>query len=67
MAVIYVYFSMFQKVDEEEYGGISEIFKEGLMTSFATFVVSQLLCLLLNWEKAVFLRKSFYISGCFCG
>lgn len=41
MAVIYVYFSMFQKVDEEDYGGISEIFKEGLMTSFATFVVSQ--------------------------
>lgn len=40
MAVIYVYFSMFQKVDEEEYGGISEIFKEGLMTSFATFVVA---------------------------
>lgn len=40
MAVIYVYFSIFQKVDEEDYGGISEILKEGLMTSFATFLVS---------------------------
>lgn len=40
MAVIYIYFSIFQKVDEEDYGGISEIFKEGLMTSFATFIVA---------------------------
>ena len=32
--------SMFQKVDEEEYGGISEILKEGLMTSFSSFLVS---------------------------
>lgn len=48
MAVIYVYFSIFQKVDEEDYGGISEILKEGLMTSFATFLVSILtVCFLL--------------------
>lgn len=40
VAIVYVYFSVFQKVDEEDYGGISEIFKEGLMTSFATFVVA---------------------------
>jgi len=26
-------------VNEEEFGGISEIMKEGLMTSFATFIV----------------------------
>jgi hypothetical protein len=31
---------MFQRVNEEDFGGISEIFKEGLMTSFATFVVT---------------------------
>jgi len=40
MALVYVYFSSFQRVDEEEYGGISEILKEGLMTSFATFFVT---------------------------
>ena len=37
---MYVYYSSFQKVDEEEYGGISELLKEGLMTSFSTFLVS---------------------------
>jgi hypothetical protein len=29
-------------VDEEEYGGMSEILKEGLMTSFSSFLVSAL-------------------------
>ena len=37
---MYVYANSFQKVDEEEFGGISELLKEGLMTSFATFLVS---------------------------
>jgi len=40
MAIVYFYFSVFQRVDEEEYGGVSEILKEGLMTSFATFFVT---------------------------
>ena len=31
---------MFQRVNDDDYGGISEILKEGFMTSFATFVVS---------------------------
>ncbi|CAH1779020.1 unnamed protein product [Owenia fusiformis] len=38
--IVYVYFNSFQKVDEEEYGGLGEILKEGLMTSFATFLVT---------------------------
>lgn len=38
--IVYVYFSTYQKLDEEEYGGITEILKEGLMTSFATFLVA---------------------------
>lgn len=37
--ITYIYFTSFQKVDEEEYGGISEILKEGLMTSFSSFLV----------------------------
>jgi len=40
LAVVYIYFSMYQRVDEEEFGGISEILKEGLMTSLATFFVT---------------------------
>ncbi|RZF39337.1 hypothetical protein LSTR_LSTR000858 [Laodelphax striatellus] len=36
--VIYVYFSSFQTVDEEEYGGAWELTKEGFMTSFAGFL-----------------------------
>jgi len=38
-AIVYFYFSIFQRVNEEEFGGVSEIMKEGLMTSFATFIV----------------------------
>ena len=38
---IYLYSSVFQKIDDEEYGGIFEIAcKEGFMTSFAGFLVS---------------------------
>ncbi|XP_074646654.1 GEL complex subunit OPTI-like [Tubulanus polymorphus] len=39
-AIVYFYFNSFQKLDEEEYGGILEILKEGLMTSFASFIVT---------------------------
>ncbi|KAL5961814.1 Respirasome Complex Assembly Factor 1, partial [Taenia solium] len=36
---VYLYASVYQRVDEEEYGGYAEIIKEGLMTTFATFLV----------------------------
>lgn len=42
-AVIYIYVSSFQNVDEEEYGGMWEITKEGFMTSFAGFLVSNII------------------------
>lgn len=38
--IIYLYFSSFQHVDEEEFGGTWELLKEGFMTSFAGFLVS---------------------------
>ncbi|XP_029184359.1 respirasome Complex Assembly Factor 1-like [Acropora millepora] len=37
--VLYVYFTSYQKVDEEDYGGPWELTKEGFMTSFALFLV----------------------------
>lgn len=37
--VLYVYFSSFQQIDEEDYGGTWELTKEGFMTSFALFLV----------------------------
>uniref|UniRef100_A0A8C6NS57 RAB5 interacting factor n=1 Tax=Nothobranchius furzeri TaxID=105023 RepID=A0A8C6NS57_NOTFU len=37
--LLYVYFSSFQQIDEEEYGGTWELTKEGFMTSFALFLV----------------------------
>ncbi|KAL7636407.1 UNVERIFIED_CONTAM: hypothetical protein RMT77_013182 [Armadillidium vulgare] len=37
--VIYVYTSSYQGVDEEEFGGLWEITKEGFVTSFAGFLV----------------------------
>lgn len=39
LGIVYMYYNMFQKIDDEEYGGTSEILKEGLMTSFAAFLV----------------------------
>lgn len=38
--ILYLYFSGFQKVDEEEFGGAWELTKEGFMTSFAGFLVT---------------------------
>jgi len=37
--VLYLYFSGFQSVDEEDYGGVWELTKEGFMTSMASFLV----------------------------
>ncbi|XP_053606982.1 GEL complex subunit OPTI [Plodia interpunctella] len=39
-AVIYFYVNNYQNVDEEEFGGMWEITKEGFMTSFAGFLVT---------------------------
>lgn len=43
VGIVYVYYNSFQKIDDEEYGGPSEILKEGLMTSFSTFLVAWIL------------------------
>ena len=37
--IIYIYSITYQKIDEDEYGGIMDIIKEGFMTSFSTFLV----------------------------
>ncbi|KAG5453020.1 hypothetical protein CSKR_202382 [Clonorchis sinensis] len=37
---VYLYAALFQRVDEDEYGGFAEIVKEGLMTAFSCFMVS---------------------------
>ncbi|GFY49808.1 respirasome Complex Assembly Factor 1 [Trichonephila inaurata madagascariensis] len=37
---LYVYTSAFQKIDDEDFGGIWELLKEGFMTSFASFLVT---------------------------
>jgi hypothetical protein len=38
--VVYSYFALYQRVEEEEYGGAWELLKEGFMTSFAVFLVN---------------------------
>lgn len=38
--LVYLYTTSYQNVDDEEYGGMGEILKEGMMSSFATFMVS---------------------------
>ena len=37
--VLFVYFTNFQKIDDEDYGGPMELTKEGFFTSFSLFLV----------------------------
>ncbi|TEA34194.1 hypothetical protein DBR06_SOUSAS2710063, partial [Sousa chinensis] len=37
--VLHLYFSDYLQIDKEEYGGMWELTKEGLMTSFVLFMV----------------------------
>jgi hypothetical protein len=55
--LVYLYFSGFQKVDEEEFGGAWELTKEGFMTSFAGFLVS------LSYNQIVKCRNSRRFQG----
>ena len=41
VGLVYLYCMFYQQVDEEEYGGVWELIKEGFMTSSAIFLVSQ--------------------------
>lgn len=56
--VLYVYFSSFQQIDEEEYGGTWELTKEGFMTSFALFLVGMLIFVF----KHRFIKKYGYFT-----
>ncbi|XP_050532000.1 respirasome Complex Assembly Factor 1 [Daktulosphaira vitifoliae] len=38
-AIVYTYFTNFQQIDEEEFGGAWELTKEGFVTSLAGFLV----------------------------
>ena len=38
--VVYGYFAFYQRVEDEEFGGVWELLKEGFVTSFALFLVS---------------------------
>jgi len=42
-AIVYIYVAKYQKVDEDDYGGIQELLKEGLFTAFAAFLVCWIL------------------------
>jgi hypothetical protein len=56
--LIYLYFTNFQHVDEEEYGGSWELTKEGFMTSFAGFLVRT------NLKDMNFVSFTFYHDTC---
>lgn len=38
--ILYAYFTNYQQIDEEEFGGAWELTKEGFVTSLAGFLVS---------------------------
>ena len=37
--MLFIYFTNFQKIDDEDYGGPMELTKEGFFTSFSLFLV----------------------------
>jgi hypothetical protein len=39
VVLVYLYHAVYHQVDQEEFGGIWELVKEGMMTSFALFLV----------------------------
>ena len=39
VGIVYLYYTFYQQVDVEQYGGIWELIKEGMMTSSALFLV----------------------------
>jgi len=39
-ALVYIYVSRQTKIDEDDFGGIQELVKEGLFTAFAVFLIS---------------------------
>lgn len=59
--VLYVYFSSFQQIDEEDYGGTWELTKEGFMTSFALFLVRAILT---EWVWGESLKPTTRIAIC---
>ena len=58
---MYIYHSFYQRVDEEEFGGLWELVKEGMMTSFALFLVS---CCVLGLRQNNILFASFFLIDC---
>lgn len=62
--VTYLYFSNFQQIDEEEFGGIWELTKEGFMTSFAGFLViwSYLVLFILIFLSHNVIKKLLFIG-----
>ncbi|XP_063104476.1 GEL complex subunit OPTI isoform X1 [Cavia porcellus] len=62
--VLYLYFSNYLQIDEEEYGGTWELTKEGFMTSFALFMgLTKLLGLASYFQKSSCLSLPVEITG----
>lgn len=59
--ILYVYFSNFQKIDEEEYGGSWELTKEGFMSSFAGFLVRILAIYRFYFSRSMFNWSCFQV------
>ena len=66
MGLVYVYFSFYQQVDEEEYGGVWELLKEGFMTSSAIFLVSFLFSSWLTFTPFSHFPSGFVDSNIHC-
>lgn len=50
-ATVYLYHTFFHQIEEDEFGGLWEIVKEGMMTSFALFLVCSLKPLKFSMQK----------------
>ena len=58
---MYVYHTVYQAIDAEEYGGVWELVKEGMMGSFALFLVGAPPPLSLSLSLSLFLYVLFQL------
>jgi hypothetical protein len=63
--VLFVYFTNFQKIDDEDYGGPMELTKEGFFTSFSLFLVCSMVKVE-NFENFwLILHMALHNTSCF--
>ena len=61
--MLFIYFTNFQKIDDEDYGGSMELTKEGFFTSFSLFLVCSNILKFLHFFQEGEVSYIFFVKG----